>query len=124
VTREGGLLSYDYVLSKGDAAMGIEDLVECAANGVIGTVDVLKASITGLFPSVHWEQSTVKASEGGVPTSWFGRLSQTQFHFMPEPDGKVRLLFMSGCERSEVAVVARNLGLVAVDEQTMEVLGG
>lgn len=123
MTSKGGCLSYDYVLSKGDPSMGIEDLMESAANGVIGTADTLKASITSLFPSVRWEYATVK-TPGGVPASWFGRSDQAEFHFIPEPDGEVRLLFMSRCERSEVAVVARSLELVAVDEQTMEVFGG
>jgi hypothetical protein len=115
-------LSYDYVLSKGDVSMSLEDLMESAANGVVGSEEMLKASITSLFPSVRWEYSTVNTPDGSAH-AWSGRPSP-EFLFMPEADGKVRLLFMSRCERSDVVLVARKLQLVAVDEQTMEVFDG
>jgi hypothetical protein len=117
-------LSYDYVLSKGDVSMSLEDLMESAANGVIGSEELLKVSINSLFPSVRWEYSTVNTPDGSVQAAWSGRPGPPEFLFMPEADGKVRLLFMSRCERSDVALVARNLQLVAVDEQTMEVFDG
>jgi len=120
-------LSYDYILGKGDAALGLEAFMESAHNGVIAREEALKASITNLFPSVRWEQLAINTPEGGTHASWFGRPAQPgppEFHFSPEPDGQVRLLSMSRCERSEVELVARTLGLVAFDEQTMEVFGG
>jgi hypothetical protein len=120
-------LSYDYMLGKGDAAMGIEGFMESAANGVIATEEALKTSITNLFPSIRWEQFAVKRPDGSEPVTWFGEPNPPGapvFQFAPEPGGSVRLLFMRRCERSEVELVARTLGLVAFDEQTMEVFGG
>jgi hypothetical protein len=46
MTRQGGRLSYDYVLSKGDVSMSLEDLMESAVNGAISSEEMLKASIT------------------------------------------------------------------------------
>jgi hypothetical protein len=117
-------LSYDYILSKGDPSMGLEELMESAMNGVIAHTENLKTSITNLFPSTRWTQSVTPAP-GGTRVSWFGELQGgPEFHFMPEPDGEVRLLTMSHCERSEVELLARTLALVVLDQQTMEVFGG
>jgi hypothetical protein len=121
---EGRALSYDYMLGKGDAATGLEGFMESSMNETIGVVDTVKSSITTLFPSVRWEQSTANSADSSGQLSWFGRLGPPEFHFLPEPNGTVRLLFMSHCERAEVERVARSLGLVAVDEQTMEIFGG
>jgi hypothetical protein len=117
-------VSYDYMLGKGDAALGFEAFMESAANGVISSEEPLKSSISRLFPSVRWEQSVIKGPDGSTRISWFGRPGPPEFWFSPEPDGHVRLLSMSRCERFEVELVAKALGLVAFDEQTMEVFGG
>ena len=39
---------------------------------------------------------------------------------MVEADGQVRMITMSRCERSEVERVTKELGLVALDEQSLE----
>jgi hypothetical protein len=117
-------LSYDYMLGKGDAALGFEAFIESAANGVIAREGAVKDSIIELFPSVRWEPLVINAPDGSTRTCWFGRLGPPEFHFTPEPDGQVRLVWMSHCERSEVELVAKALGLVALDQQTMEVFGG
>jgi hypothetical protein len=126
-TSEGNYLSYDYMLGKGDATLGFEAFMESASSGVIAREEPLKASITKLFPSVRWEQFAINSPIVGTRASWFGRPAQPgppEFYFSPEPDGQVRLLSMCRCERSEVELVARTLGVVAFDEQTMEVFGG
>ena len=123
-------MSYDYILGKGDAATDVESFMESSVNAVIGTEETLKASITTLFPAVRWQQSAVSAHNipGGdafsAQVSSFGPPGLPNFFFLLEPDGKVRLLFMSRCERSEVELVAATLDLVAVDQQTMEIFGG
>ncbi len=121
---KGEFLSYDYILSKGDASMDLEELLESAMSAAIGSTETLKSAISTVFPSVQWTQSVFTAADGSTHLSWFGRQGTPEFQFMPEPDGQVRLLTMSHCERSEVELLARTLELVAVDQQTMEVFGG
>ena len=112
VIKERVHLSYDYMLGKGDATMGLEGFMESTADGVIATEEVLKASITNMFPSMRWNQSMVKLPDARESVMWFGEPDPPGapvFQFSPEPGGSVRLLFMRRCERSEVELVARTL---------------
>ena len=109
-------MSYDYVLIKGKAGAGLEGLAEGV--GAIGTVEAVQASISALIPSVRW----TKAPIPDLP-AWFGRSEAAEFQIVGGGKGQVVLLSMSRCERSEVERVAKALGLVAIDEQSMEILG-
>ena len=71
-------MSYDYTLGKGDALMGLEGFMESTADGVIATEEVLKASITNLFPSMRWNQSMVRLPDASESVMWFGE---------PDPPG-------------------------------------
>jgi len=111
-------MSYDYMLVKGKPGGGLEALAESAMSGTVGAVADVKASISRLFPSVRWE--TGPDLPGGTSASfWFGAGSP-QFQLVVKPDGQVLMITMSRCERSEVERVASDLGLVAVDEQSLE----
>jgi hypothetical protein len=108
-------MSYDYMLVKGSPGSGLEALVEGAMSQTIGTVENVRAWIGGLFPSVRWQQ--------GPGEGWFAQADEAEFTFLVEPEGQVRMLWMSRCERAAVERVAKELGLVALDEQSMEQFG-
>ncbi len=111
-------MSYDYMLVKGKAGGSLETLVESAMSETIGTAADVKASICRLYPSMRWEAGP--DLPGGTNISaWFSSGGPAEFQLTVEPDGQVRMITMSRCERSEVERVARELALVALDEQSM-----
>ena len=116
-------MSYDYILVKGESGGGLEALVDGAMSETIGTAADVKASISGLFPSVRWETAT-EPSGGTDISAWFGTGGSAEFQLMVESDGQVRMISMSRCERCEVDRVAGELGLVVLDEQSMEDFDG
>ncbi len=117
-------MSYDYMLAKGNVADGTEGFAESAAAHTLGPVEPLKAAIGRLFPALEWKFSNARLPDGSASSSWFGYQGPPEFHLMVEPDGQVRVISMSHCERVEVEQVARELGVVAFDMQSTEVFGG
>lgn len=113
-------MSYDYMLVKGKAGAGLEGFAESAMADTIGAAAEVRASISRLFPSVRWTAAPDLAGVTSV-SSCFGSGGPAEFQLMVEEDGQVRMIGMSRCERSEVERVARELGLVALDEQSMDV---
>src|SRR5689334_1037275 len=106
------------MLARGDATGGMEGFAESAAAGVLGPVEPLKAAIGRLFPALEWKFFDKQRPDGSAGSSWFGLQGPPEFHLMVEPDGQVRFLGMSHCERVEVEQVARALRLVAFDMQS------
>jgi len=112
-------MSYDYMLVKGTPGGGLEALAESAMSQTVGPAADVKASISRLFPSVRWE-APPDAPGAASMSAWFGSGGPAEFELMVEADGQVRMITMSRCERSEVERVAKELGLVALDEQSSE----
>jgi len=116
-------MSYDYLLVKGKAGRSLETLVENAMSEAIGTAADVKASISRLYPSVRWNAGPDLPGSTNMSAS-FGSGGPAEFQLTVQPDGQVRMITMSRCERSEVERVARELGLVALDEQSMDDFDG
>lgn len=108
-------MSYDYMLMKGAAGCDLTTLMEEAMDQVVGTVDEVKAAISQVFPATRWTQ--------GPGAGWAGRSDDAEVTFLVVDDNLVRILHMARCEREAVVKVAQALGLVAVDEQSMEAFG-
>ena len=112
-------MSYDYTFLKGKPGASLEELIEGATPGSIGTVKGVQASISALFPSVRWEQTPIPDL-----LAWSGRSDTAEFQIVGGSEGQVVVLSMSRCERADVERVAKELNLVALDEQSMEQFGG
>lgn len=112
-------MSYDYTFLKGKPGAGLEELLESATPGSLGTIEGIQASISALFPTVRWNKAPIP----DLPV-WLGRSEAAEFQIVAGPQGQVVVLSMSRCERADAERVAKELGLVALDEQTMERFGG
>lgn len=112
-------MSYDYVFMKGKPGNSLDEFAESISSESIGTVEAVQASISALFPSVRWKKSPIP----DLP-AWSGESDAAEFQIVGGPKGQVVVLSMSRCERADVERVAKELGLVAIDEQTMERFGG
>ncbi len=112
-------MSYDYMLVKGKAGGSLEALAESAMSDTIGAAADVKASISCLFPSVRWQAGPDLPGVTSM-SAWFGSGGPAEFQLMVEADGQVRMITMSRCERSEVERVGKELGLVALDEQSLD----
>ena len=115
-------MSYDYSLfhAPGPGPMSTWEPVPPAP---LGSAEELKARLLGVFPAAGFVQ-------GPGTATWFGhaepieqgRGGGIEFQMTPEADGLVRFLTVRRIARDEVAVLCRVLGLVAVDNQTVELI--
>jgi len=112
-------MSYDYVFIKGKPGDSPDEIAQGISSEPIGTVEAIQVSISALFPSVRWKKSPIPDL-----AAWSGVSDAAEFQIVGGPMGQVIVLSMSRCERADVERVAKELGLVAIDEQTMERLGG
>jgi hypothetical protein len=119
-------MSYDYILVKGKPGGDIEAFAEQAAmEAHIGTAEFVKGTISRLFPSVRWEKGPELPAAMNIKTSsWFGLQGPAEFQLTVAPDEQVQMITMSHCERAEVEKVAKEFGLVVLDEQSLEQFGG
>jgi hypothetical protein len=111
-------MSYDYTLVKGSAGVTLEAFVEGAMSETVGAVEAVKIQISRLFPQVQWQ--TIPPGPELKMSVWFGLGGPADFQLLVEPDGQVRMITMSNCERSEVELVANELGLSVMDDQSLE----
>lgn len=110
-----------YILVKGLANGGLEHMLEVAMSETIGEVENVKNSINQIFPDLSWSSNfsfdngvSEVVSIGGTP----------EFILMVESDEQVQMTGMSRAETSEVELITLKLGLVAIDEQSMEIFDG
>ena len=111
-------MSYDYTLVKGKAGDSLEDFAEGAMSETVGSVEIVKSQINRLFPRVRWEN--ISAPLPMKMSACFGFGGPADFQLLIESSGQVRLITMSNCDGPEVDLVAKELGLVVVDEQSLE----
>ena len=114
-------MSYDYTLVKGKAGVRFDAFAESAMSETVGAVEVVKTQISRLFPKVRWEK--IPAPLPMSMSAWCGLGGPADFQLLIEPDGQVRMITMSNCAHSEVDLVAKELGLVVIDEQSLEQFG-
>jgi hypothetical protein len=84
----------------------------------LGTLAEVQERLSGLFPDTYWRQ---------LGNTSFGRLQlspdgHSEFQITPDDDGQCRWLTVRRVARDEVQQLCRLLGLVAVDQQTMELI--
>lgn len=107
-------MSYDYSLFKAPGSGPMESWPAEQPES-LGSIDEIKKALSVLFPDVSWERSN---------ETWFGRWENgdryAEFQMTPEHDGKVRFITMRRTERKDVEALCRQLGVVAIDPQSME----
>jgi hypothetical protein len=110
-------MSYDYTLFKAPGPGSMDSWTSATPLEPLGTLDELKDRLAALYPGTTW-------SAGGE--AWFGRWmsgdSGIEFQITPDRDGALRHLAVRRTPRSEVERVCRHLGVVAVDNQTVELI--
>jgi hypothetical protein len=136
-------MSYEYLLVKAPAELArttaadenmeavLMAFAEAFSGEPIGSLEAVKAALQGLFPALRWQQLNLEmprhllvaelgdwswnsASPGDAP----------EFALGADDDGQVRIISASRVERVELEQVARALGLMVLDEQTLEILTG
>jgi hypothetical protein len=136
-------VSYDYLMVRAPAGAipdlsADEDLeaallafAEAFGGEPIGSLDAVKTSISGLFPSLRWQQQKFElaphmlvAQLGDWSWSTASGADAPEFSLGLDEDGHVRIISASRVERDELNQVARALGLLVLDEQTLEMLSG
>ena len=135
-------MSYDYLLVKapdsGSEPPSGEDLeavlmafADAFAGDPIGSVDDVKASLAALYPSLRWQQQKFElpphmlvAELGDWSWSTVSQEGVPAFGLGADGEGQVRMISASRLERAEVERAARALGLMVLDEQTLEILSG
>jgi hypothetical protein len=135
-------VSYDYLMVKASAQAPANPTADADLEAVmlafadafsgepIGTLDAVKASLQQLFPTLRWHQQRIElaphalaAGLGDWSWSTVGGADAPVFSLGAD-DGQVRMIAASRVERSELGPVARTLGLMVLDEQTLEILTG
>jgi len=116
-------MSYDYVLIKGALGDELEMLVESPIPEPIGAIEEVQSQISQVFPTTQWEVLG-NPVPGLESVGIFGHSGPPEFQLTTESDGLVHMITMSRAERNEVELIANKLGLVVIDEQSMEMFGG
>jgi hypothetical protein len=107
-------LSYDYILFIAPAPGPMSDwpVVELPP---LGSLDFVRQRVTHLFPDASWRQ---------FAETWFGRATSDgmEFQVSAGEDGVCRHFTLRRVTRDEVVALCRELGLVAVDVQKIELI--
>src|SRR5262245_26595689 len=110
-------MSYDYSLfiAPGPGDMSSWGSVALAP---LGTLDEVQDRLSRLVPQTSWRR---------VGHSSFGRsrlapAGESEFQITPDDDGQCRHLTVRRVTRDEVQRLCRLLGLVAVDQQKVELI--
>jgi hypothetical protein len=115
-------MSYDYTLflAPGPGPMSTWEPVPPAS---LGSVEEVLARLKGVFPAAGFTQEPgTSACFGHAEPIELGRGGGIEFQMTPEADGTVRFLTVRRIARDEVATLCRILGLVAVDNQTVDLI--
>ena len=110
-------MSYDYSLfiAPGSGDLSSFPVVDPAP---LGTLSEVQERLSRLFPDTYWRQ---------FGNTLFGRSQlspdgHSEFQITPDDDGQCRWLTVRRVKRDEVQRLCQLLGLVAVDQQTMELI--
>lgn len=112
-------MSYDYLLFKRPAGGEKPSMETIAENlATIGSVDEVRAEISRLFPAVRWQPP-----HDGID-SWFGLQGPPEFQVSSENGGLVTNFMASHIEPDEIWRLVKEMGLVALDLQSEEIIAG
>jgi hypothetical protein len=134
-------LSYDYLMVKAPAEPPANPTADESMEAVmlafaeafsgepIGTLAAVKASLQQLFPTLRWQQQEFEMAPpalaaGLVDWSWSTVGADAPVFSLGVEDSQVRMIAASRVERTELEPVARALGVLVLDEQTLEILTG
>jgi hypothetical protein len=136
-------VSYDYMLVKAPAGLAgtsssdenldavLMAFAEAFSGEPIGSLDAVKAALQDLFPTLRWQQQKFEmaphllaAELGDWSWSSAAQGELPGFSLGADGDSQVRIISASRVERSELERVARALGVMVLDEQTLEILTG
>lgn len=135
-------MSYDYLMVKAqtgspDIAGGadIEAMLLAFAEAFdgepIGSLESVKASLQRIFPALRWKQQKFEmpphmlvAGLGDWSWSTASQADHPDFSLGLDDGGQVRMIGATRVERVELERVAAALGLLVLDEQTLEMLSG
>jgi hypothetical protein len=135
-------MSYDYLMVKAPAGgqnlAGEADIetrllafAEAFSGEPIGTLEEVKAALQGAFPGLRWTQQQFALP----PDMLVAELGDWSWSTASQPDlpdfslglgegGQVRMISASRVEPAELQRLAATLGLLVLDEQSMEMLTG
>ena len=136
-------MSYEYLLVKAPAELAVPSaadenmesvlmaFAEAFSGEPIGSLDGVKAALQGLFPTLRWQQQKIEmhphmlvAELGDWSWNSASPGNGPDFALGADDDGQVRIISASRVERNELERAARALGLMVLDEQTLEILTG
>ena len=84
----------------------------------LGTLDEVKERLDAFFPETRWRQF----GESAFGESQLSPDGPSEFQITPGEDGQCRWLTARRVTRDEVRRLCELLGLVAVDQQTVELI--
>lgn len=134
-------MSYDFLMVKAppgtDLAAAGEDLeakllafAEAFSGEPIGSLEAVKAGLQRLFPGLRWHQQQFEMA----PHLLVADLGDWSWSTASQPDlpdfslglegGQVRMIGASRLDPAELQRLAATLGLLVLDEQSLELLGG
>lgn len=136
-------MSYDYLLVKASGEVTgtpstdehMEAVLMAFANAFsgepIGDLETVKAALQAQFPALRWQRQKFElaphllvAELGDWSWSTVAAADLPDFSLGADGDGLVRIISAARVERGELERLARDLGLLVLDEQTLEILTG
>ena len=84
----------------------------------LGTLDEVQARLSAFFPETQWRQF----GDTAFGESHLSPDGPSEFQITPGEDGQCRWLTARRIRRDEVLRLCELLGLVAVDQQTVELI--
>ncbi len=116
-------MSNQFVLFRAPPGGSLADLLRFAMYDTIGPVDSVQEVLARFFPTVDWQLLTGLHDPGLEMMVWRGVAQPVTVQLIVENDGCVRTMHLSQVARNEVERIAKDLRLVALDEQSLEILG-
>jgi len=136
-------MSYDYLLVKAPAELAgtvVNDenlqavmmaFFDALSGEPIGSLDAVKASLQKLIPSLRWRQQKFEiaphilvAELGDWSWSTQSQADAPEFSLGADAGGQVRIISAARVDRGELARIAGAMGLLVLDEQSLEMLTG
>jgi hypothetical protein len=111
-------MSYDYSLFKAPGPGPMSSWAPTSPTP-LGTLADVQQQLTALFPQVSWQSFGKTCFGRPHPASMDGGM---EFQITPDDDGLCRFLTVRRIARPEIEELCRALGVVAVDDQKIELI--